>query len=366
MVDAREVNLGLDLCLRVGELLLASGAGAADVTATMQSLSFALGLRGAEVDVTFTSLRMTYQDSPDDYPIVATRLVKQRAIDYAHLTKVDHLVRAILNGQVDLRGARTELGRITSTGHDRPRVAVTGGWGLMCAGVGIQLGGDWVVVLLALVAAVVIDRLNLRMARRRMPAFYQQVLGGSVATLIALGVGATPVDVNVSQVVTANIIMLLAGIGFMGALQDALTGFYITATARLTEAFLATAGIVAGVSFGLSLGRILGLAIPRLEPGTYTLQSVGMLGVGSALAAAAFAFASYAPKRILGPVALVAGVAIVSSRLLEQAGLDRAWAVAVAALLVGLVSFTIAGRFRVPPLVVVVPAIVPIDRKSVV
>ena len=62
------------------------------------------------------------------------------------------------------------------------------------------------------------------------------------------GAAATPLSVDVSQVVTANIIMLLAGIGFMGALQDALTGFYVTGTARLTEAFLATAGIIAGVS----------------------------------------------------------------------------------------------------------------------
>ncbi len=47
--------------------------------------------------------------------------------------------------------------------------------------------------------------------------------------------------------------MLLAGIGFMGALQDALSGFYLTAGARLTEALLATAGIIAGVSGGLAL-----------------------------------------------------------------------------------------------------------------
>jgi len=358
-VDAREVNLGLDLCLRVGELLLSSGAGAADVTATMQSLSFAVGLRGAQTDITFTSLSMTYQDTPDDVPIVSTRQVKQRAIDYEDLTRVDHLVRDVLRGELDLRGARTELGRITSTGHPRHRWAVTLGWGVMCSGVGLQLGGDAVVVGLAALAAIIIDRLQLRMARRRMPSFYQQVVGGGVATLIALGVGATPVSVDVSQVVTANIIMLLAGIGFMGALQDALTGFYVTATARLTEAFLATAGIIAGVSGGLSIGRVLGLEIPRLQPGQYTLQTAGVLALGSAIAAGAFAFSCYAPKRILAPIALVAGTAITISGTLQQAGLARAWGIAIAAFFVGLVSFAIAGRMRVPPLVVVVSAIVP-------
>ena len=359
MVDAREVNLGLDLCLRVGELLLSSGAGAADVTATMQSLSYALGLREASVDITFTSLAMTYQDTPDDIPIVSTRQVKQRAIDYEHLTRVDHLVRDVLRGDLDLRGARTELGRITSTGHPRARWAVTLGWGVMCAGVGVQLGGDWAVIGLALVAAITIDRIQLRMARRRMPSFYQQVVGGGVATLIALGVSATPISINVSQVVTANIIMLLAGIGFMGALQDALTGFYVTATARLTEAFLATAGIIAGVSGGLSIGAVLGLEIPRLQPGEYSLQTVGMLALGSALAAAAFAYSCYAPKRILLPIALVAGTAISISGTLQNVGIGRAWGVAIAALFVGLVSFSVSGWMRVPPLVVVVSAVVP-------
>lgn len=350
----------MDLCLRVGELLLSSGAGAADVTATMQSLSYAVGLRGADVDITFTSLSMSFQETPDDIPVVATRQVTQRVIDYEHLTRVDHLVRDVLRGDLDLRGARSELGRIVSTGHPRPRGLVTLGWGVMCAGVGIQLGGEVVVVLLALLAAVVIDRVQLRMAKRRMPGFYQQVVGGMVATTIAVGAGATPLDVDVSQVVTANIIMLLAGIGFMGALQDALSGFYVTATARLTEAFLATAGIIAGVSGGLSVARVLGLEIPRLQPGQYSLQTASLLAIGSALAAAAFAYSSYAPKRILAPIAVIAGVAIFLAGAVQNAGLGRAWSVALAAFFIGLVSYTVAGRMRVPPLVVVVSAVVPL------
>ncbi|WP_263457643.1 threonine/serine exporter family protein [Nocardioides pantholopis] len=64
MLDTREVNLTLDFCLRVGELLLSSGAGAADVAATMQLVSRHLGLRNADIDVTFTSLSMSHQPTP--------------------------------------------------------------------------------------------------------------------------------------------------------------------------------------------------------------------------------------------------------------------------------------------------------------
>ena len=82
MPEARELNLTLDLCLRVGELLLSSGAGAADVTATMQTLAWSLGVRHPDVDVTFTSLSMSYQPDPEQPAYVLIRQVKQREIDY--------------------------------------------------------------------------------------------------------------------------------------------------------------------------------------------------------------------------------------------------------------------------------------------
>ncbi len=360
MPETRELNLTLDFCLRVGELLLSSGAGAADVAATMLTLARRLGAAKADVDVTFTSLTMSHQGSPEEWPLIATRQVRQRVIDYQDLTRVDHLVRAVVQGEIDLAHARSDLLRITSTGHDRPRWAVTLGWGVMCAGIGIQLGGDWLVVLLAAVAAMGIDRLQMLIARRRIPGFYQQVAGGGLATAIAVGAAATPLEVDVQLVVTANIVMLLAGIGFMGALQDALTGFYITAGARLIEALLATAGIIAGVSGGLGLASVTGVDIPPIDPGRAGIQEVGLSALGAAVAAAAFAFSSYSPKRMLVPVALVAGVAMsITLSVDTPEAIGRTWSVALAALFVGLVGYTIASRLRVPPLILVVSAVVP-------
>jgi uncharacterized membrane protein YjjP (DUF1212 family) len=360
MLEARELNLTLDFCLRVGELLLSSGAGAADVTSAMQSLSWQLGARNPEVDVTFTSLSMSYQADPEEPAFVLIRQVKQRDIDYEHLTQVDHLMREVLNGECQLKEARTRLARIVSSGHTLPRWAVTLGWGAMCAGVGLQLGGDAAVVAIAFVAAVCIDRVQMLLARRRVPFFYRQVAGGGVATLIAVAVAATPVNLDLSLVVSANIVMLLAGIGFMGALQDALSGFHVTAGARLTEALLATAGIIAGVSGGLQLGDYLGVGIGRLDPGTGAdLKAVSLMAVGAAICAASFGFAAYAPKRSLPVIGAVAALAMVISQSGNATGFGRTWPIATAAFFVGLVAYPLAARLRVPPLVLVVPAVVP-------
>jgi uncharacterized membrane protein YjjP (DUF1212 family) len=358
--DSRDVYKTLDLGLRIGEVLLSSGAGAADVSATMLNVAIGCGLRGATADVTFTELAMSHQTGFDDPALIQIRQVRHREIDYEDLTLVDHLVRDLLSGDIDRDQARSRLARIVSSGHRLPRWAVTLGWGAMGGGVGLLVGGSWRVAVIAALASVLVDRLQRRMSRQRWPGFYQQVAGGLLATLIAVGVAAAEVGVSPSLVVTAGIITLLAGINFMGAIQDALTGFPLTAGARVLEAMLSTAGVIAGVSGGLTIGRLLGVDLGYIDPGATSLSDLPVMSLGAAAAAAAFAFASYAPLRSLAPIALLGMLAEVVFSVVQERGFGIAWASASAAVVIGLVAYAVAGRFRVPPLVVVVPAIVPL------
>ncbi len=357
---SRDIYKTLDLGLRIGEMLLSSGAGAADVGATMLDVAHACGLRGATADVTFTELAMSHQTSFDEPAMIQIRNVRHRETDYEDLTLVDHLVRDLIAGAISRDEARSQLARIVSSGHRLPRWAVTLGLGVMGAGVGLLVGGDWVVTLIAFVAAVGVDLIQRQMSRRRLPGFYQQVAGGLLATLIAVGTVALGVDVDPSRVVTAGIILLLAGISFMGAIQDALTGFPLTAGARILEAILATAGVIAGVSGGLTVGRMLGVNLGRLDPGSTSLSDLPVMAVGAAITAGAFAFAAYAPPRSLAPIAVIGAVAQIVFYVSQDRGLGVAWSSALAAVLVGLVSYSVAAGVRVPPLVIVVSSIVPL------
>ncbi|MGA8211659.1 MAG: threonine/serine exporter family protein [Nocardioidaceae bacterium] len=357
--DSRDVYRTLDLALRVGEVLLSSGAGAADVGATMLNVARACGLRTVTADVTFTELAMSHQTSFDEPALIQLRQVRHREIDYGDLTHVDHLVRDLLAGRIDRAEARARLARVVSSGHRLPRWAATLGYGAMGGGVGLLVGGSWRVALLAAGASMGVDLIQREMSTRRWPSFYQQVAGGLFATLIAVLAAASGTDLSPSLVITAGIIMMLAGVSFMGAIQDALTGYPLTAGARILEAMLATAGLIAGVSGGLAVSRMLDVDLGRLDPGATLLGDIPLMSLGSALAAAAFAFASYAPLRSLLPIATIAGVAQLVNLVVQDAGLGIAWGAAVAAVLIGVVSFSVAGRVRVPPLVVVVPAVVP-------
>lgn len=359
MSEVHDRQRTLDLALRVGELLLSNGAGAADVTATMSSVAHHLGLRQAQVDVTFTTLTLSHQTGVDDPVLSMTRHVTHRETDFADLTAVDYVVSRLLADELTRDEAASEVARIASSGHPRKRWAITAGSAVTGAGVALLLGGDWIVLLIAAVAGACIEILQRRMARARLPFFYAQVAGGLLATTFAVVLRALDVPVNPSIVVTASIIMLLAGQGFIGAIQDALTGFYITANARILEVMIATAGIIVGVAAGLSIGSALGVDL-RLDPGAAGLSELPAVAGGAAITAGGFAFTAYSPKRVVFPVAVLAAVGGAIYFVPLQHGVDRAACAGVAAVFIGLAAYWVAGWVKVPPLVVVTAGIIPL------
>jgi uncharacterized membrane protein YjjP (DUF1212 family) len=350
----------MDFALRIGELVLAAGAGAADTIATMLAVTSAGGLRNCEADVTFTTLTLSHQATPDSPPAVRQRGVRYRGLDYTRLTAVDQLVRQFTRGEIELDAARKELAAVVSRGHRYPYWASLLGWGGIAGGAGALIGGDWFVSLVAFGSAVLIASANRLLSTRRVPGFYQNVLGGFLATAIGVAAARLFPDLVTSLVIAAGIVVMLAGVTLVGALQDALTGFYVTASARSFEALLLTGGIIAGVSGGLGLANLLGGPLPVHALRPLGLEHVALGMVGAAITSGAFAFACYAPPRALAPVALLGALTQLIYRPAIELGMGSAWSSAMAAVAVGLVSFSVSGRVRIPPLICLVCGIVPL------
>ena len=361
----REVQRALDLALRVGDILLSSGAGAAEVSETIRSVLDHAGLRRADVDVTFTSLRASYQSDPEDMPVSLARVVVSRNLDYDELTKTYLLVGDFLRDAIGVPEARAQVARLASHSPWVPRWAGTAAAAVFGGSVALLLGAGAVVVLVAAVAAVAVTLLQNAMSVREWPVFYVQAACGALATTIALSATALPVTfldaLRPSLVLTASIVLLLAGIGFLGAIQDSLSGFYVTSAARVLEAVLATAGLIAGVGAGLELAPVLGIEFSRITPGRTVAPTIIALAVlGGVVAAVAFAFICSAPIRALPAVAATALLGQLVAVAVDAPGSTLPWAAGLAAIAIGAVSHTVAGRVRVPPLIVVVPALVPL------
>ncbi|MEU7564455.1 threonine/serine exporter family protein [Streptomyces fradiae] len=250
----------LDLTLRIGELLLAGGEGAEDVEAAMFAICRSYGMDRCEPTVTFTLLSVTYQPSLVDDPVTASRIVRRRGTDYTRLTAVYQLVTDISTEGVDvtLEEAYRRLALIRRNRHPYPGWALTLAAGGLAGAASVLLGGGWAVFLIAAAGAMLGDRLAWLAAGRGLPEFYQFAVAAVPPAALGVALNLLHAGLRPSAVITGGLFALIPGRALVAAVQDGLTGFYITASARLLEVVYFFVAIVVGVLTTLYVGVQLG------------------------------------------------------------------------------------------------------------
>ncbi|MCP3769693.1 MULTISPECIES: threonine/serine ThrE exporter family protein [unclassified Streptomyces] len=250
----------LDLTLRIGELLLAGGEGAEDVEGAMFAVCRSYGLDRCEPTVTFTLLSISHQPSLVDDPVTASRTVRRRGTDYTRLAAVYQLVDDLSDDEthLSLEEAYRRLAEIRRNRHPYPTWVLNAASGLLAGSASVLVGGGVLVFVAAALGAMLGDRLAWKFADRGLPEFYQFTVAAMPPAAIGVALTLAHADVKASAVITGGLFALLPGRALVAGVQDGLTGFYITAAARLLEVLYFFTAIVIGVLvvlyFGVQLG----------------------------------------------------------------------------------------------------------------
>ncbi|MFF6997837.1 threonine/serine exporter ThrE family protein [Streptomyces sp. NPDC008313] len=328
----------LDLTLRIGELLLAGGENAEDVEAAMFAVCRSYGLDRCEPNVTFTLLSISYQPSLVDDPVTASRTVRRRGTDYTRLAAVFQLVDDLSDEEtsISLEEAYGRLAEIRRNRHPYPGWALTSASGLLAGAASVLVGGGVAVFVAAALGAMLGDRLAWLCAGRGLPEFYQFMVAAMPPAAIGVALTVTHVDVKASAVITGGLFALLPGRALVAGVQDGLTGFYITASARLLEVMYFFVGIVTGVLvvlyFGVKLGAELNpeAALSSAERPVWQITASMLLSL-------TFAVLLQQERSTVLMVTLNGGVAWVVYGAMHYAGdISTVASTAVAAGLVGL------------------------------
>ncbi|MBO0854117.1 MAG: threonine/serine exporter family protein [Nocardia sp.] len=362
LTDDAAVTEVLDLAQRVGQVVLAAGTAVTDTTTQIQFIASTYGLTQCDIDVTYDSIRISADRGPSLPPASTMRVVRYRSLDFTRLSQVDRLTRRIRREVPPPRQAHADLDAITSAPHPYHRWIATFGWSLLAAAISLLLGGGALVAVISFATTLLIDRCNRLLNRRGLPFFFQNMVGGLIATVpaILMQTFAHGIETNPTLIVAAGITVLLSGIQLVGAVEDAITGAPITAGARMLEVVVMTGAIIAGVAIALRGAQALGAAMPAINISASTdITTLPLKLVAGALASMAFALACYAERRAL-LAAAISGAAITACFLLVQhSGFGPVLAAAVAATAVGLAGGLLARRALTPPLVIAVAGITP-------
>ncbi|HIW66827.1 MAG TPA: threonine/serine exporter family protein [Candidatus Dietzia merdigallinarum] len=353
----------LNLALEIGGILLSSGEGAADTVAQAESVAAAFGLPNATVEVTFTSLTIGVNRRRGRPPLSVIRVVNYRTVDMTRVTRVARLIDLIVRRQLTVEQAVDEVEKIVESPHPHSfRVAVLG-WAMLGCAVVVQLGGTPLAGLVSMVSTFALMYANRYLDGKRLPTFFQQVVGGFIATAWALIAFVLLADVFIeirpSQLVAAGIIVLLAGLTLVGSIEDAITGFPVTSAGRGVETMILTGGVLGGITIALALFGRLGLSPPPIDPAIHGNAPVHVAILAAAVGAAGFAVASYATVRATLLAAAVGALGMTIYQLVVGSGFDVVVGSGLAACAMGLVGGIFARIATVPPLVVTIAGITP-------
>jgi len=370
-VSQRHARAVIDLALRVGEAMLSTGASASEVVATVLRLTGAYGIRTAHVDITFTSIAVSIHRGLDEDPLAVMRVIRVRTRDYTRLQNLQLLVDEIAHpapgeDAPDPEEARVRLASILSAPHPYRRWVVSGGNALLAIGVVVLFGAGPMMWLIAGVTTIVVDQTQRWLARSGIADFFNQAVSAAIPTAVAVLIfwmrdqgWELPGVSSPSLVVVAGIILLLAGLTVMGAAQDTIDGYYVTAGARALEMVVLTTGLAVGVACVLGLAWRLGVPMeisPFIATGGMPVQST----IGAAAIGAGFAWGTYTRFRATLLAAAVAAGSWVVYELIYPLGLGAGGSVVVPAACVGAVAYAAHRRMRVPELAIVMAGIVPL------
>jgi uncharacterized membrane protein YjjB (DUF3815 family) len=185
-------------------------------------------------------------------------------------------------------------------------------------------------------------------------------------TLIAVGAtaagrGGVKVlsGLDPTLIVVGGIVMLVVGMTIVGAMQDAIDQFYVTASARLLEVTLQTAGIVVGIVAVLQLVLQLGAPV-MISPNPVGLGPLSAQFLGAGLICASFAVWAYAD---LATIALAVAIGLVGwagYSATATLGVGEVAASAAGALTAALAATLVIRRSSIPSFALISAALLPL------
>ncbi|MEJ1155049.1 threonine/serine exporter family protein [Microbacterium marmarense] len=355
----------LDLAIRIGETMLVSGAPASEVTLTIIRVSAVYGLDPVHVDVTYNSITVAHHQSGATRPITLMRVVKGAVTDHDKLQRLQALLADITTG-LTLDQAIERYRQIRRTPFLYRPAIVVATQALLAVGVAVMFGGNWLVMVLAFIAAGAAALTQLGLARLRVPHFFSQIAGAFVLTMVAAVAqllrltGWADADmVRPSIIVASGVVLMLAGLTVVGAAQDAIDGFALTATGRILELMTQTLGVVLGILVGLQTARVIGLGMDAPND-ALPLGPIPLQFAGAAVIAVSVAVFNGARSRIIVVSAVLSLIAWLGYLASSAIGFDAATAAGIGAFAGSVVGIMVAYRLHVPSVAITTAAILPL------
>lgn len=356
------------LATSMADTMVSMGLPVAEVASLALDVTDRYCHHKVQFDISSTLITAS-QDRGDDYePLTMVYPSQLRSANYLMVRDIQTLAQDIRDSKISLGYAEERFDKIIKNPLEYPKWLIIVGSAVLSSGVGIMFGAQPITVgimfFMGITSAIMINQLY----KFHIATFYVQILAAflvtSVAILVAwckrsLGLDILT-EVHPTYIVIGGIVLLVAGLAIVGAVQDAIDEFYVTANARLLKVMLVTSGIVIGVSIALYIARSIGITITA-DSASLGLGIWPLPAIGAATIALGYAITVQANiKGLVLSAALGSVTWVTFSSVLGTGPLASVVASGIAATIIATMATLISRISRTPSVALVMAGIVPL------
>lgn len=356
----------LRLSMTIADYLLSMNVPVSEVVNLSLDITERYCRRKVSVDISSTVMMFSQDRGDDREPLTLIHTSRPREQNAMLLQSLQELVSEIDQGNLSLQQAENKLENIISNPKTYPLWLTIAGSATISAGVGALLTGSITIILISFVIGALVMVLLHVLAKYHIPPFFSQVIAATVITVSAATVTRASnrgwfdflVDVNPNLIVIGGIVMLVAGLAIVGAVQDAIDEYYVTANARLLRVVMMTIGIVTGVMIGLYFASQLGISM-RLNTAAPIYNAFSWQLAGAILIAAGYALSIQ--SRLKGIVIAGAMGALSWYLFAELTGdISGVAASGIAAAVSGAIATLMSRWLQIPSVTLITAGIIPL------
>lgn len=356
----------LRLAMTSSDILLSMGVSANSVVSKALDITETYCQRPVHIDINSNLIMLSQLRGIDKEPLTLIRPVAPRDVNNMTIQSVQRLIYDISQGTYTLDEAEEKLEDILKKPKKYPWWVVMIGNAGIATGVSLMFTTSWRVILTTFVMGMCVDRLLALFAKRLLPSFFRQILAATFVTLTAALLALLAregveffVGMNPTLLVVGGIVMLVAGLVIVGAIQDAIEEYYLTATSRLLKVAMLTTGIVIGILIGLYAARKLGFGI-AVSPDPLVASPLQFQLLGAMVVSAAYALSTQTYYRAVVWAGVIGAVAVSVAFYAREWGISMIPASGIAAVFIGFMAVILARLWKTPSSGLISAGIVPL------
>lgn len=356
----------VDMAILAGQIMMSSGAETHRVEDTIWRILQTTGFSQAYAFVLPTGITVTLSDDKNE-TLSVTRRIMPGSNNLSRIYLVNNVSRDFCGGKITLEEAKSRLEKIKNE-HIYGTVMKMIGVMLATSMFALLYGGSLLDATVALIAGLVMSFENYYLRKFIGMDFLCDVLCAATITVVSLlcvfGAMKTGIELHPQYIIVGGIMPLVPGVAITNAVRDVLQGDFISACARMVEAFMIAAAVAVGVGAGIFFGQKVGFA-PETIGFITNITREGFVGYAVGFAAAAFSIVGFSfilevPKKFIVASAFTAAIGWTANLFGFYNGMGDVWGAFLGALLAELLAYIFARALKAPETIFLICGIIPL------